>query len=97
VDSQDTVVNRLSAVILAAAKEHRQLPTERELCQSLGISRTALREHLQALEVVGLLRRDQGRGTSVGADINCAVIGYTAQPPTANLAPPAPGSQFPPR
>ena len=64
-DSQDTVVNRLSAVILAAAKEHRQLPTERELCQSLGISRTALREHLQALEVVGLLRRDQGRGTFV--------------------------------
>ena len=34
---------------------------------------------------------------SVGVDINCAVIGYTAQAPTANLAPPAPGSQFPPR
>jgi hypothetical protein len=29
---------------------------------------------------------------SVGVDINCAVIGYTA-----NLAPPAPNSQFPPR
>src|SRR5579859_2957402 len=26
---------------------------------------------------------------SVGVDINCAVIGFTAQPPTANLAPPA--------
>lgn len=34
---------------------------------------------------------------SVGVDINCAVIGYTNTPPTANLAPPAPGSQFPPR
>jgi hypothetical protein len=34
---------------------------------------------------------------SVGVDINCAVIGYTNQPPTANLAPPAPNSQFPPR
>jgi hypothetical protein len=34
---------------------------------------------------------------SVGVDINCAVIGYTATAPTANLAPPAPGSQFPPR
>ena len=32
-----------------------------------------------------------------GVDINCAVIGYTAQAPTANLAPPAPNSQFPPR
>jgi len=34
---------------------------------------------------------------SVGVNINCAVIGYTDQPPTANLAPPAPHSQFPPR
>jgi hypothetical protein len=34
---------------------------------------------------------------SVGVDINCAVIGYTAQAPTANLAAPVPGSQFPPR
>jgi hypothetical protein len=35
---------------------------------------------------------------SVGVDINCAVIGWSgSQPPTANLAPPAPGSQFPPR
>ena len=34
---------------------------------------------------------------SVGVDINCAVIGYTAHPPTANLAPAAPHSQFPPR
>lgn len=65
VDSQDAVLSRLGAVIVASAKEHRQLPTERELCLTLGISRTALREHLQALEVVGLLRRDQGRGTFV--------------------------------
>jgi len=34
---------------------------------------------------------------SVGIDINCAVIGFTAQAPTANLAAPAPGAQFPPR
>jgi hypothetical protein len=34
---------------------------------------------------------------SVGVDINCAVLGFTAQAPTANLAPPAPNSQFPPR
>jgi hypothetical protein len=34
---------------------------------------------------------------AAGVDINCAVIGYTAQAPTANLAPPAPNSQFPPR
>jgi hypothetical protein len=34
---------------------------------------------------------------AVGVDINCAVIGYTDQAPTANLAAPVPGSQFPPR
>jgi hypothetical protein len=34
---------------------------------------------------------------AAGVDINCAVIGFTAQAPTANLAPPAPNSQFPPR
>ena len=34
---------------------------------------------------------------SVGVDINCAVIGYTNLAPTANLASPAPLSQFPPR
>ncbi len=34
---------------------------------------------------------------SVGVDIDCAVIGYTAKAPTAALEPNAPGSQFPPR
>jgi hypothetical protein len=34
---------------------------------------------------------------SVGVDIDCAVIGFINQPPTANLAAPAPHSQFPPR
>ena len=34
---------------------------------------------------------------AAGVDINCAVIGFTAHAPTANLAPPAPHSQFPPR
>jgi hypothetical protein len=32
-----------------------------------------------------------------GVDINCAVIGFTDEAPTANLAAPAPNSQFPPR
>jgi hypothetical protein len=34
---------------------------------------------------------------SVGIDINCAVIGFTNEPPTANLVDPVPNSQFPPR
>jgi hypothetical protein len=34
---------------------------------------------------------------TVGIDINCAVIGFTALAPSANLVTPAPNSQFPPR
>jgi hypothetical protein len=34
---------------------------------------------------------------SDGVDINCAVIGFTAKAPTANLVDPVPNSQFPPR
>jgi hypothetical protein len=34
---------------------------------------------------------------AAGVDINCAVIGFTAKAPTANLAAPVPNSQFPPR
>ena len=34
---------------------------------------------------------------SVGIDINCAVIGFTSDAPTANLVAPVPNSQFPPR
>jgi hypothetical protein len=34
---------------------------------------------------------------ATGVDINCAVIGFTAGPPTANLEDPVPNSQFPPR
>ncbi len=33
---------------------------------------------------------------SVGVDINCAVLGFTAQPPTAALEAPVPNGQFPP-
>jgi hypothetical protein len=34
---------------------------------------------------------------SAGVDINCAVIAFIDKAPTANLAAPVPGSQFPPR
>src|SRR6266849_4018503 len=34
---------------------------------------------------------------AAGVAINCAVIGFTADAPTANLATPVPNSQFPPR
>jgi DNA-binding FadR family transcriptional regulator len=42
-----------------------RLPTERELAESLGVSRPSVREALIALEVEGLIRIDVGSGISV--------------------------------
>lgn len=42
-----------------------QLPTEAELCQMLGVSRTVIREALRVLEEDGLVARRHGVGTFV--------------------------------
>lgn len=44
-----------------------RLPTERELCQALGVTRTAVRKALATLEAEGQLWRHVGKGTFVGA------------------------------
>jgi DNA-binding FadR family transcriptional regulator len=87
-EAHEEVLTRLREIVIRSAADRRQLPTERELCRQLGISRTALREHLQALEVVGLLRRDQGRGTflqspdgvALGNLLDLAMVADNVQP-----------------
>ncbi len=44
---------------------HSQLPRETELAASLGVSRSALREAIRALELVGVLKSKHGSGTFV--------------------------------
>src|SRR4051812_22026667 len=44
-----------------------QLPTERELCRELGVSRVTLRKALAALRAAGAVESFQGRGTFVAA------------------------------
>jgi GntR family transcriptional regulator, transcriptional repressor for pyruvate dehydrogenase complex len=42
-----------------------RLPSERELCESLGVGRSTVREALRALEALGLVEMHQGRGAYV--------------------------------
>jgi GntR family transcriptional regulator, transcriptional repressor for pyruvate dehydrogenase complex len=65
--NSDSVLNAISAQLLRSAGAERRLPTERELSQTLEIGRPAVREQLQALEVVGLVKRDRRRGTFIQA------------------------------
>ena len=42
-----------------------QLPSERQLCESFGVSRTVIREAVKGLAQIGLVRVEIGRGTFV--------------------------------
>lgn len=64
----DQVAARLQALVLDnAIKPGEKLPSERELCELLGVSRTVVREAVRSLAVKGLLEVRRGGGTSVRA------------------------------
>jgi GntR family transcriptional repressor for pyruvate dehydrogenase complex len=46
----------------------QRLPSERELCENFGASRSSLREALRCLSIVGVLNARVGDGTSVAVD-----------------------------
>ena len=60
------VVEELSdRIVSGALAEGDVLPTEPALCEEFGFSRTVVREALKLLEQRGLVRVEQGRGTTV--------------------------------
>lgn len=60
------MVEELAARIIdGSLPEGAVLPTEAALCEDFGFSRTVLREGLKSLEERGLVRVEQGRGTTV--------------------------------
>jgi len=60
------VVEELASRIIGGQlPEGAVLPTEGNLCDEFGFSRTVLREGLKLLEERGLVRVEQGRGTTV--------------------------------
>jgi len=60
------VVEELARQIVSGAlPEGSLLPTEGALCEQFGFSRTVMREGMKLLEERGLIRVEQGRGTTV--------------------------------
>jgi len=61
----DTVVEHIRRFIVEGALEAGKKLNERELCETLGISRTPLREALKVLAAEGLIDIEPNRGASV--------------------------------
>lgn len=61
----DTVVEHLRNFIIEGVLEAGRKLNERELCETLGISRTPLREALKVLAAEGLIEISPNRGASV--------------------------------
>jgi DNA-binding FadR family transcriptional regulator len=55
----------VSHVLRGDWQEGDRIPSERELCQKLGVSRAPVREALKAMEIMGLLEANTGGGTLV--------------------------------
>src|ERR1700722_3214386 len=54
-----------SCLINGTWKAGDRIPSERDLCQRIGIARTSLREALKAMELMGMLDSLAGDGTFV--------------------------------
>lgn len=64
----DDVVNGIKRMILAGELHPgERLPVEKELAETLGVSRGSLREGVRALSILGVLNTRQGDGTYVTA------------------------------
>lgn len=70
IGSKLTLSQKIERKIEAAIREKKlpvgsKLPTERELCEAFGVSRTALREALRRLSARGLIEITKGSGMTV--------------------------------
>lgn len=55
----------IGSIIQGHYKPGDLLPTEEELCQQLGVSRSVVREATKAVTMLGMVRSRQGRGTEL--------------------------------
>jgi GntR family transcriptional regulator, transcriptional repressor for pyruvate dehydrogenase complex len=72
------VAEQLEKQILTCLKPGDTLPSERELVQMLGVSRSSVREAVHSLELMGLLEVRQGVGTVVRDPASDSPLGSVA-------------------
>jgi GntR family transcriptional repressor for pyruvate dehydrogenase complex len=66
-DTATAVRGRLMALVReGVSAPDGRLPTERALCETMGVSRRIVRRALESLEAEGLVWRKQGKGTFAG-------------------------------
>lgn len=64
--TQDIIIKKIESMILNKKfKEGERLPSQDELAESFGVSRTTLREALNSLKIMGLIDIKHGDGTYV--------------------------------
>jgi len=61
----EEVAKQLEHLILKKLQPGDKLPSERELAEMLGVSRSSIRDAIRSLELVGLVEPRQGAGTIV--------------------------------
>lgn len=81
----DRVLDRLVKAIRDGHFRSGRLPSEPELAQQLGVSRTTVRSALQALDQIGMLQRRPGAGTRVRPHVSPEVLAIHGLVPFSKL------------
>ncbi|MFT9493792.1 FadR/GntR family transcriptional regulator [Anaerosolibacter sp.] len=64
------VIEQIQVMVMdGTLKKGDKLPAERELAETLGVSRTSIREALRVLEIIGTIESRQGEGNFITASM----------------------------
>jgi GntR family transcriptional repressor for pyruvate dehydrogenase complex len=75
----EDVARQIERLILKKLRPGDKLPSERELAESLGVSRSSIRDAIRSLELMGVVEPRQGAGTIV-----CEISTNSLANPLAN-------------